>query len=351
MLNKFRNLWLVVKWVYYSFAFTLFMLLLVSELHQVMLGLLSVLKNTHYYTSIENSFINRFSSDIVNNLKNTELVVKYVIYSSIAVMLFFATMYLTGGLRLLLKILWIKNSRDFLMREKMTKEKIKELLTKVIDQSNKINQKQFKVEDFKIRLFNSEEANCWIYADKTIVMTVGMIDKYSNDEEVILGVLSHELGHAFFKDLTNNELSLIASATSFLFAKTLLVVKTYFNYKFLISLVCLQQLSRYIPLLHVILVPLYMFYLFFGFVVLLPTLVVTLVFLIIQFVFISPIDMFFSKQAEYRADKFASKINKDGLLTFLYDDIKEESTQYSIKKYLYATHPTSYKRIKKLESL
>ena len=58
----------------------------------------------------------------------------------------------------------------------------------------------------------------------------------------------------------------------------------------------------------------------------------------------------FSKMAEYRSDKFAQNLgNSKGLLNFLYDAVKTEPTKYSLKKFLYSTHPTSYRRVKKLE--
>ena len=353
MLNFIKYIWLVIKWVYYSIMLTCVLIVTYFELKLFNSMFGDLLKKFAPITF--KKFIHSYYYQLINTtsehyktLDDFKLLIFHIV---IGLFSFFVILYVTKLWRLFLKLMWIKNSRDFLNREQLNYSLLMSTLENLIQESNRINSKQLKFSNFKIRLFNSEEINCWIYADKTIVITTGMILSYQNNIETIQGVFAHELGHAYNGDTTNNELTLITELTTRVWLQWIIIGKSYFSLRLMLFINLLEKFNpRGFPILSVITVPLFVFYMIFAITIILPSFFVAMVVMLVQTILITPIDMFISKISEYRADTFACKLgHQKGLLNFLYDAVKTEPTTYSIKNWLYTTHPTSYRRIKRIE--
>lgn len=221
-------------------------------------------------------------------------------------------------------------------------EELKEKIIKASDNLEKkyIAKYGISPKPIKVRLIDSRVKNAVIFADNVIVLTTEMLLSSTNEE--IEGIIAHEWGHMHNGDTLFNQLN---------FTNHVISNSVHSGVVYYTTMSIIKGLPR-IPVIGIFL-SLLVFVFFLPFFI-----------LILLFALLSTILSFFeaqiSQKQEYLADEFAYGLNAgDGLLTFLYEDMRMQENFgklvnvgemfKSTLKSLYNTHPVSHKRIKNLE--
>lgn len=264
----------------------------------------------------------------------------YCLYGSYVVLFLICFVNLFGITNLIIKILRSNTGvRTVMKREDYFKEKI-------VKNSNILEeiyiQKYKKEPKLKVKIIDSKIKNALIFSDNTIVLTTELLENSSDRE--LRGVLAHEWGHMHNGDTLYNQLN---------FTNTIVSNNVEAGVIGQI-LVWLMHFIGKIPLIGNVII--LISFCLFG-----PFLVLIFIFALISS-FLSIFESLISKKQEYRADEFALSLDAgEGLLDFLYEDMKEQENFWTIANLggmfkstmmtLYKTHPASSKRISKLEKL
>lgn len=352
MFNLTRIIWLGIKITIYSiFGYCAILIALhdyvtLSKVSAYLNKYIKALPKEFYYYKNLDSYLNLVLSDKQTFLIEMFTKSGYIAISSICFFLF-------GGWSLFLKLTIYFNSRKHLGREQESKLFILEQLSEVIKSINKTYTAKLNISDFNVKLIDFKDPNMWVYPNKTIVITTGFINKYGADKNVVRGVLAHEVGHVINKDLLVNALSLSSNLVNMVlilgYSKVKNGVLTKVKDIFSVILGVTNAIKILMPIgflfaglyLSIVMTLLYIF--------------IPLIFLMFAYVFfvtliILPIDMSFSRSAEYKADRVAARSGfSKGLLDFLYNDLKTRPQSYGFSAWIKSTHPVSFKRIDRIE--
>lgn len=211
---------------------------------------------------------------------------------------------------------WVLNCRGLLKKEK-------ERLNPLWDQV-RVRAEEKSGEDFsKVKLFviDDPSSNAFALGRKTISINTGLLSRHTDDE--ILAVLAHECGHLAYGDPSKNGMSHAIDSESFLFER------------FLLQFYILCK----IPILGIIVLISY-----------LPYLLLSKLYTVIDHLHVW-LSMGLSREAEFRADKFAYDLGYGHGLHNILDGWRESNTpQAGFLAKLYKSHPDPAKRMLKLES-
>jgi Zn-dependent protease with chaperone function len=168
------------------------------------------------------------------------------------------------------------------------------------------------------------------------------MNELTDDE--LKGVLAHELGHLVSGDL------MVSGA----FATAGLLPAAVYRLVFLISVV-LRKMILFVPLIGLLLLAIFIFFLFFKPLFLMPVVAAGL-FLITFFVLnrlFHWLRLALSRQCEYRQDVYAHKLGHGaGLRDALKKIAKMEQQRVNVYfTLMYSTRPVIYNRIRRLEVL
>jgi len=223
-------------------------------------------------------------------------------------------LWFTGVWEIIMR--WLLNCRNLLNKEKARLNPLwEEICQKAEQQSG---------EDFsKVKLFMTDDptSNAFALGRKTVAITTGLLSRHTDTE--ILAVLAHECGHLAHGDPSKSGMAHAIDSESLMFERFLL--KFYIFYK--------------IPVLGIIVT-----------LVLLPYTVCRYLYFAVDYMH-HWLSMALSREAEFRADKFAYDLGYgDGLHNIL-DGWRESNTpQAGFLAKLYKSHPDPAKRMLKLES-
>lgn len=267
----------------------------------------------------------------------------YIIWMSLS---FFAiilnfVLNITGVSKYAISLLRDKgtDTRDFLERE----NEIKNLVNLCNDKiQNKLSDLKINI-NYSIEVIDSSILNAVVFADNVIIVTTGMLKRALQDDgKMLLGVLSHEIGHIYNKDTIFNQISFCNY-----------IVSDRIKYNLISNALLYSSIGMFrTGILGIVLG--FVFLIVFGWIY-----VIIGIFYLINWV-LNIIEAYISKKQEFDADKFTIKLGyQDGLLDFLYEDMYQQENfnqLYGIDSMtrnayfkLFKTHPASHSRIKNLE--
>lgn len=300
---------------------------------------------TNYSFPIIGDFLNKmFANSIWKGLEgvNFSYMINLYQYLALITLIGLFAMYFLGGNNILIKLLRSGTDvRDFLKKEKEAQNLVLKIVN-IIKENYQLKEQKELSFNFKIKLIDSKIKNAVIFSDNLIVVTTELI--FNSTENVLKGVIAHEIGHFINGDTSYNQLNLMNSIVSN-------NIHGGFLNNFMINIAVLFfKIPLIGPFIFILL-----FVLFF------PFLILILIFSIIN-LFLSFIESIIVRKQEYNADLFAFNIDcGSGLIDFLYDNLYQQENFYQITslsemskatyRSLFLTHPASHKRIKKLEKL
>lgn len=354
MFNIFRLSWLLLKMMFFGMVGFFGVLLLLHDYYS--LSKLSGIIHKYLHWCPQHFYGDTIAERFVSGILITkdqfiESSVKYSLFIAIGSVLF----AVSGGWNIILWFIVRLNSRDSLGRESDIYQRIQNNLSIVMQAINHYKRKNLCTNDYKIKYYDTEQSNMWIFPNRTIVITTGFIDKYKADDATIQGVLAHEIGHVINGDLIINALALSSNIVSFLAVvgygkiKTGLLDKVGNAFKIMERVVTIY---KFLLPLGVVFTLLYIAITLTLLFITLPLLVLMITYAIVSVIIIMPLDMVISRTAEFKADVVAADAQfGNGLINFLYDDLNERGQKFGLKAFLTSTHPNSSRRIKKLEEI
>lgn len=267
-------------------------------------------------------------------------IITYCVYGSYLVLFLICTSNLFGVATLFIKFLRSNSGvRNAMNREDYYKDRIIKACDNLERKYKAIYNKTPKI---KVKLIDSQIKNAVIFSDNVIVLTTELLENSDNDE--LEGVIAHEWGHMHNGDTIYNQLSFTNAVVSNNIEVGII----------LRSMLGLFAIVNHVPFVGTVL-GLFLI-IFFG-----PFIGICFLFAILSS-FLSTFEALISQRQEYLADQFALSLDAgDGLLTFLYADMKQQENFFKIMsvgsmlnstlKSIYRSHPASEKRIKRLEKI
>lgn len=196
------------------------------------------------------------------------------------------------------------------------------------------NQLGFDISRIQFYIIPSNESNAFCYGLRHIAITRKAFE--AMDDMLICSILAHEVSHAIHLDPDFNRL-MFANISMLIFG---LAASSFISVSIIVIIfmcLCLAGIFRSF-------VSIYIFQLFIK--------VVKWIFTCLQYIVLfiyRTIIGFISRLCEYRADKFSWYVYEEQICYFLYRFTSDTKYQ-SLSEILYASHPPSYKRIRRLEN-
>lgn len=206
----------------------------------------------------------------------------------------------------------------------------------------KYRAKYKKEPNVKVKIIDSKIKNAVIFSDNLIILTTELLE--NSDDEELEGVIAHEWGHMHNGDTLYNQLNFTNTVVSNNIESGAIIKSIY----------ALFHIVNIVPFLGI-------FATMFLIVMFGPFLILAFMFAGLSSLLSIP-EATISQRQEYLADQFALSLDAgEGLLTFLYEDMRNQENFWKISTFggmskstvmsIYRTHPASDKRIKRLEKI
>lgn len=271
-------------------------------------------------------------------IKRTDFIVTCFTYMVSSLFLIVILFNAIGITKMLLNAMLSRTDiRQLMGREKDIQTRICNLVNEVRESHNSIFGSELT--NVEVKVIDSRYQNAMVFFNNTMVLTTEVIN--ANSDETLKGIIAHEFGHIFNKDILFSKL-LFANA---LVSDNLNGKTNRFISKIYHLIIRNQKVGGVLALpMMFCFFPYFLFY---------------FVMLMIDTVLVC-IDVTIGREQEFIADSYSSKLGyKEGLLNFLYRDMQEQENLHQIMgiynvtsaayESFFRTHPASLLRIARLE--
>ena len=213
---------------------------------------------------------------------------------------------------------------------KSERDQIEPLLSSVLAMVNKTHNTQYKVEQIKLMIADSKDANAQAMGYSTLIVTRGLLKDATKEE--LQAVLAHEVAHMYHKD------SLMLMVLVFSSLATRIFMWLYWVYSIIAGFIAKtwgkqNNLINFIGLFPLLVfLPIVVFNWLGGWLLKICLLL-------------------HSRRCEYRADRFAADLGyTEGLVSFLERIDQLQESKNSLLGMIFASHPAAMKRIDRLNN-